>query len=580
MDARASLVRGTTTSYDASGDVEVGAMFGREGERSRRGREGWGGWARACACAVGVTAAAAIAARGWEGGRVGVPALGVQPDARGMPPPETSFIRKARRAFGAALMRANYHQTASASEARTVEAAEALADREAMREIEDEDFEEEETSGGDVASDARSAPARDRDAPPREQRRAGGGGFLSTRARRVRERARAREVEKKLDAETEASVDDVYDDDSTRVEARATKESAERAAKYYKSINGGYFNAAEGGPHGDDEDEMLTLGSLHNKPGVIPGLIDHLQANGAQVGQMRVVTYSNSAYWPVAKIFIDSAKKLPDFASALTVMVTDRETLKECVSTGVMCFLDEQMIEILGDHMNKDGSIKAGETEMAGSLGRALRIVWTWRKVHVVHTLVSSGYGCLYLDASTVMLRDPRMLVKEKLDAGALLVTLSDFGGVLQQKAINTGLIAASPNEYIGKLLEDWMALEPKATDTEQAALTWNIAPNARADGVIITTLSQDVAPSYLTFDVTKHLGQDEKTKQHRGYLVHAAYCGSIPGKAAFLKRVSQLMVDSQNPALATAEENAGCDVYDRHKFFTCGLAPWDGDCE
>jgi hypothetical protein len=182
------------------------------------------------------------------------------------------------------------------------------------------------------------------------------------------------------------------------------------------------------------------------------------------------------------------------------------------------------------------------------------------------------------MDASTVVLRDPRLLIKEKLDAGALLVTLSDFGGALEQKAINTGLVAARPNEYIGQLLEDWMALEPTATDTEQASLTWNIAPNARADGVVITALSQQDAPSYLTFDVTQHLRSTDG--EHKGYLVHGAYCGSIAGKLAFLSRVSQLSINPVQLLPISEEEDMGCDVFDRHKFFTCGLAPWDGVCE
>jgi len=125
------------------------------------------------------------------------------------------------------------------------------------------------------------------------------------------------------------------------------------------------------------------------------------------------------------------------------------------------------------------------------------------------------------------------------------------------------------------------MALEPTATDTEQASLTWDIAPHARADGVIISALSQDVAPSYLTFDVTKHLEPDEDgSGNHRGYMVHAAYCGSIRGKVAFLDRVSKL---ARNPTLmlpVTDAERRGCDVFDRRKYFTCGLAPWDGVCE
>ena len=520
------------------------------------------------------------------------PSLGLQPDARGVPPPESMFLRKARKAFGAALMRASYHQTKPEGEVDTAEEADALADKEAMADIVDEEFEEMDSREADFpkeADPASSAPA------PRKRRVA----FLSRSQRessRLRKQARkdareerrehaeeerrekAKEERQAKRKERSTDADHADDEDAERIEAAPSKESEDAAQKYFKSINGGYFAVTPG--KDDDDDVATSKFDLHNSPGAIPGLVDHLQANGAQVGQMRVVTYANSAYWPVAKLFIESAERVsPELKSALTIMVTDRATLKECVATGSMCFLDTDMNDVLGDRMNEDGSIQAGQEDMNGDLGKALRIVWTWRKVHVVYTMVQAGYGCLFLDASTVLLRDPRLLVKDKLDSGALLVTLSDFGGALEQKAINTGLIAARPNEYIGKLLEDWMALEPTATDTEQASLTWNIAPNARADGVVITTLSQDVAPSYLTFDVTRHLRAAEGGSAN-GYLVHAAYCGSISGKVAFLSRVAQLAVDPSKVLPVTEEESKGCDVFDRRKFFTCGLAPWDGVCE
>ena len=642
----------------------------RDVERAedRRARRRGGFWTRArraalalgvaaCACASGAAVASTARAR------AGASALGVQPDARGTPPPESAFVRTARKAFGAALMRASYHQTRASGDVDTAEEADALADREAMAVVVDEDFEDDAGRGdfpiaagagrraGPVSELERRREARRRahraaarravaragaatseppPAPPsptppaparattrgeaHRHRDGGEGGFLSaTRVReakrqharhdrRVERRVESREEEKEEETkrddaaeEEDAAEDrpsaamDAYDDDEDLVEAAPSKPAEESARqKYFKSINGGYFAAPQATRDDDigqtmrhDRAKRQGLASLHNRPGAIPGLIDHLQANGAQVGQMRLMTYTNSAYWPMAKLFIESAQRIPGLADALTVMVSDRATLKQCVATGVMCFLDTDMIDVLGEHMNEDGSIQAGQEDMSGDLGKALRVVWTWRKVHVVYTLVNAGYGCLFLDASTLLLRDPRLLIKQKLDAGALLVTLSDFGGALEQKAINTGLIGARPNEYVGKLLEDWMALEPAATDTEQASLTWNIAPNARADGVIITALSQEVAPSYLTFDVSQHLDLDEDgSGEHRGYIVHAAYCGSISGKSAFLSRVSQLAENPNQILPATEEENAGCDVFDRRKFFTCGLAPWDGVCE
>ena len=613
------LTSATSSSASYGTDIERGSMD--DAWASTPGAAGAGrrrGWGRvtvatlATLAALGVASLAAV--RGGDLRRFHFAALGVQPDARGVAPPESEgFVRRARRNYGAALMRASYHQTREVGDADTTEEADALADRDALADIVDEEFYDDGDGGGrrggehpaELGDGEASAETRERSAATSElgseidsssssSRRdaaksaSSGGHFLSRGSReealknqRRRMRREAREARRSVDV----------DDEDGRVDANVPSEDGdgdedddEEDQKYYKSINGGWFHvnksakkdadAADVGD-GDEEDGVV---SLHNSYGEIPGLLDHLKANGAQVGQMRVVTYANSAYWPVAKILIDSARRnAPGVVDALTVMVTDRATLKECVETGVMCFLDTDMIDVLGDNMNTDGSISAGRDDANGDLGKALRIVWTWRKVHVVYTLVQAGYGCLFLDASTVLLNDPRELVRAKLDAGALLVTLSDFGGKLEQKAINTGLIAARPNEYIGKLLEDWMKLEPDATDTEQAALTWNIAPNARADGVIITALSQAVAPSYLTFDVNAHMNRD--SGQFSGYLVHAAYCGSVKGKIAFLSRVDRLSQDSTTILPVSADEERGCDVFDRHKFFSCGLAPWDGIC-
>ena len=109
--------------------------------------------------ALGVGAAAACCClAALSGGRAtAVGALGIAPDARGTPPPEYAFVRKARRAFGAALMRASYHQTASDGGAATAEEADALADAEAMADIEDKDF----TRGGDYLSSSSSMATTD-----------------------------------------------------------------------------------------------------------------------------------------------------------------------------------------------------------------------------------------------------------------------------------------------------------------------------------------------------------------------------------------------------------------------------------
>merc|ERR1712216_645966 len=116
---------------------------------------------------------------------------------------------------------------------------------------------------------------------------------------------------------------------------------------------------------------------------------------------------------------------------------------------------------------------------------------------------------------------------------------------------------------------------------------TWELAPAARARGDVIVALPHDRFPSYVTFDENRHVSREasgdeidaEDESFHGGVTVHAAYCGSVAGKLAFLRRVDAL---ARDPALSKppdADELAGCDAYDRDKFRACGNAPWDGDC-
>ena len=128
------------------------------------------------------------------------------------------------------------------------------------------------------------------------------------------------------------------------------------------------------------------------------------------------------------------------------------------------------------------------------------------------------------------------------------------------------------------------MAFEPEASDTEQAYLTWDLAPKARERGDVIVALPHDKFPSYVTFEEQKHvalsggnLGLDAGNEDVRGVTVHAAYCGSVAGKLAFLNRVELLGRGIDSPI--TIDELKGCDDYDKAKYRNCGHAPWDGDC-
>ena len=383
----------------------------------------------------------------------------------------------------------------------------------------------------------------------------------------------------------------------------------------------------------------VDVHSMHNAFGAIPGLLEHVRAAAGPppkslgaardltARSLRMVTYANSKYWPIAKVFLRSlARAAPQSLEAMTVMLTDARDHAECLTfaakLGHSCFLDEDMTRVLGEYAEAEGSQAAGErgAEKESEVAKALRVAWCWRKVHAVYTLVRGGYPAVFLDASTVALADPRAHVARRL-ARAELVTLADFGGAKEQQAINTGVLAAAPDSFpvmtdssdssarggglpslrerrTVRLMEEWMAYEPDATDTEQAYLTWELAPVARARGDVIAALPHDRFPSYVTFDEDKHvrgggdalapIGRDRSGIEPEsnddsvgGVTVHAAYCGSVSGKLSFLRRVEALARDPSGLAKAPdAEELAGCDAYDKNKFRACGNAPWDGDCD
>ena len=347
---------------------------------------------------------------------------------------------------------------------------------------------------------------------------------------------------------------------------------------------------------------------FRNAFGEIPGLLQHVERRHskkvARADDMRYVTYANDAYWPVARVLLRSlARNSPETLTRTTVMLTSEENMRECAALaerlGHDCFLDADVSHVLGEYVHDDGSQIAGTMAadaglVAGAMdeekaavraatGKALRVAWCWRKVHVVYSLVKGGFPVTFLDASTVVLGDLGGPIRSRLDAGATIVTLSDFGGEKEQETINTGILAARPGAATERFLEQWMELEKDATETEQAYLTWDLAPRARATGMVISALPHDSFPSFLTFDKRRHISDEAagwtSTSERGGYSVHAAYCGSIPGKLAFLERVENMARFPGKVHEPSKEELEGCDTYDRDKFLKCGRAPWDGDC-
>jgi len=354
---------------------------------------------------------------------------------------------------------------------------------------------------------------------------------------------------------------------------------------------------------GDAKDHHENKNDWYNGPEPIPHLIDHLDAHDLKPSDkdLRILTIANAAYWPLAEIMLDSAKRhAPEIANRLTFILSDEESVKRCKdrvtkSCQHTCFFDHEMEDKLGKYTDDEGSYK---TAYDSNFGVKLRQLWTWRKVKAVKTLVDAGYAAMFVDASTVFLRDMREdVLHELFDHEAALVTLSDFGGASEQHATNTGLIAATPaNKDAARILRTWLKredLEDK-DNTEQGVLTWEIAPKEGENGVIIKALTQVQAPNYVTYEFKSHLksngdgklGKNEKQRgeerqQHVAGLVHAAYCGCVDAKESFMSRVyeeSKMSAKELGARGLKPEkiEEKDCDVYDRKKFLNTGRAPWD----
>ena len=173
-----------------------------------------------------------------------------------------------------------------------------------------------------------------------------------------------------------------------------------------------------------------------------------------------------------------------------------------------MCFLDTDMVDILGERMNDDASIHAGQSDVNGDLGKALRRRGRGARCTLRLTSLQAGYGALFLDASTLLLRDPRAFVKSKLDAGALLVTLSDFGGACGTKSHQHRTHRARPMNSLESFSRiGWRSNRRRRTPSKRS--TWDIA-RTRAPTVSSSRRCKTSRRPYLTFDVTKHLEPDE----------------------------------------------------------------------
>jgi len=434
---------------------------------------------------------------------------------------------------------------------------------------------------------------------------------MKAKEAKIKEKKKREEEEKSVGDEKESSKkkkssSSAEEEDNEKKEEQEPSSSSQSHSESESSSSMGKREEEE------DEREMKHTYSgkkddWFNGPAPIPHLIDHLEAHDIKPSDrdLRILTIANHAYWPLAEIMLDSAKRhAPEIANRLTFILSDEKSVKACkdrVSKSCQhtCFYDHEMEDILGKYTDDEGSYKAAYDT---NTGVKLRQLWTWRKVKAVKTLIDGGYAAMFVDASTVFLRDMREdVLHELFDHEAALVTLSDFGGATEQHSTNTGLIAATPaNKDAARILRTWMKREdPEDKDnTEQGVLTWEIAPKERANGVIIKALTQAQAPNFVTYDFKEHLGgngnandsklgededgkTDKKPKQHVAGLLHAAYCGCVEAKESFMSRVyaeSKMALEELGGRGLKPEkiEEKDCDVFDRKKFLNTGRAPWD----
>jgi hypothetical protein len=106
----------------------------------------------------------------------------------------------------------------------------------------------------------------------------------------------------------------------------------------------------------EEKPSKAPIVTFHNAFGSIPGLLEHvksvagppLKRSGASrdvvASSLRLVTYANSKYWPIAKVFLQSlSRAAPDALKSLTVMLTDKKDHAECVTfaqtTGALVLL-------------------------------------------------------------------------------------------------------------------------------------------------------------------------------------------------------------------------------------------------
>ena len=223
------------------------------------------------------------------------------------------------------------------------------------------------------------------------------------------------EKKKKSSSKSSHKEDEEKKSSSSSSSSKHSKKGGER------EYEDGNARARSSGKNEEDESESPRMGrrkedeerghgdknDWYNGAEPIPHLIDHLEAHDLKPSDkdLRILTIANAAYWPLAEIMLDSAKRhAPEIANRLTFILSDEKSVKRCKdrvtkSCQHTCFFDHEMEDMLGKYTKDEGSYKSAYDS---NFGVKLRQLWTWRKVKAVKTLVDAGYAAMFVDASTV----------------------------------------------------------------------------------------------------------------------------------------------------------------------------------
>jgi hypothetical protein len=240
---------------------------------------------------------------------------------------------------------------------------------------------------------------------------------------------------------------------------------------------------------------------LHNAPGPIPGLVDHVDAvSGAT--KFRLVSFCNRAYWPFLHVALQSTRSVaPDVVPYWTVIVADEGTAEfiRDKAPDLDVFVDDDLRDIMGRNAGRF----AGDAEGTRKERKELRRLMSWRRIHAVHGLLEAGYTTVFLEPDVVFARDPTKVFQDVLTR-ADVATGSDYGVGKEARALaNAKVLVAKPTAAAKALFEEWQGAEGSNThggaNTERAYLLGSILRRKGKSGAVVEVLDETKVASYLS---------------------------------------------------------------------------------